>query len=121
MILHISFKVFFYNDEHKVKKAMRYVLPLIVLLITAANGYAAERSVRYGDYPEGDGAYGICRVSMGPKEAEIAIEKYFAARGLQATNMRHRDRFVVADIYRDNRLYDKILFDRKTGRIRSIN
>lgn len=120
MILHISFTVFFYNGSYNMKKAMRYVLPLIVLLITAANGYAAERAMPYGDYPQGNSAYGMCRENLGPKEAEIAIEKYFASKGLRATNMRHKDRFVEADIYRDNRLYDKILFDRKTGRIRSI-
>jgi hypothetical protein len=99
---------------------MLFVLPLIALLVTAANGYAAERGMPYGDYPRGNSAYGVCSENMDPKEAEIAIEKYFATKGFQATHMRHKGRFIEADIYRGNLLYDKILFDRKTGRIRSI-
>ncbi len=98
---------------------MRYVLPLMVLLMAVA-GYGEERVMPYGDYPKGN-TYGICTQDMGPKEAEVAIEKYFRGKGLRVANMRHKDRFIEADIYRGERLYDKILFDRRTGRIRSIN
>ena len=99
---------------------MRYILSVIVLLFAVASWSAGEHSAPYGDYPRWNSAYGICRENLGPREAETAIERYFATKGLRATNMRHKDRFIEADIYRDNRLFDKILFDRKTGRIRSI-
>jgi hypothetical protein len=119
MILHISFTVFFYNYHYNnMNRKMLYLVSLMVFLAIAASGYAAERTP-YGDNPEG-GAYGICNDKLTPEEAEMAIAKYFAARGYRAVHMRHKGRFVEADIYRDNRLYDKILFDRKTGRMRSI-
>ncbi len=105
---------------YKMKPATRYVVPLMALLFAAINGYAAERSMPYGDYPRGESAYGVCTQNMEPRDAEVAIEKYFAIKGLRATNMRHKGRFIEADVYRDSQLYDKILFDRKTGRIRSI-
>jgi len=120
MILHISFTVFFYNEDcNNMKRTMRYLVPLIASLVIAASGYAAERATPYGDNPQGS-AYGIYNDKVSPEEAEMAIEKYFAGRGFRATNMRHKGRFVEADIYRGNLLCDKILFDRKTGRMRSI-
>ena len=100
---------------------MRYLLFTVAYLLTAAAVYAESGTVTpYGDYPEWHSAYGICKESFDRREAEIAIERYFASRGLKAVHMRHKDRFVVADIYKDNRLFDTILFDRKTGRLRSI-
>jgi len=100
---------------------MRYVTPFILFLLTSVTVSAGtDAGMPYGDYPNWHSAYGICKQNLGPREAEIAIERYFASKGLRAENIRHRDRFTVADIYKGDRLFDKILFDRKTGRIRSI-
>ncbi len=100
---------------------MRYAAPLILFLLISVPVFAGNESgMPYGDYPNWHSAYGICKRDLTPKEAEIAIERFFANRGLRAENMRHKDRFTVADIYRGDRLFDTILFDRKTGRIRSI-
>jgi hypothetical protein len=100
---------------------MRHVMPVILFLFTAVPVFAGTvGGTPYGDYPHWHSAYGICRDNFGPREAEIALERYFASKGLRAENMRHKDRFIVADIYRGDRLFDKVLFDRKTGRIRSI-
>jgi hypothetical protein len=97
-----------------------YFLSLVLFLFSAAVSYGASDSiVPYGDYSQWCSAYGTCKEDLGPKEAEEAIEGYFANKGLRATNIRHKDRFVEAEIYRENRLIDKILFDRKTGRMRS--
>jgi hypothetical protein len=41
-------------------------------------------------------------------------------RGYQVGHVRHKGRFIEAEIYDRNRLVDKVLFDRKTGRIRSV-
>lgn len=118
MILHISFTVFGYTSI--MIKVVRNILPIIALLAVAAEGYGGQHSAPYGDYPEWNSAYGICRVDLGTREAEMAIQKYFASRGFTVRNIRHRERFVEADVYKDRLLFDKILFDKKTGRVRSI-
>ena len=100
---------------------MRYVISFTLFFLVAVSlRSAAETVMPYGDYPLWHSAYGICKQNLSPEEAEIAIGRYFASRGLRAENMRHGNRFTVADVYRDKLLFDKILFDRKTGRIRSI-
>jgi hypothetical protein len=93
---------------------------IILFMVTPTGGYGTEAGVPYGDSCQWCSEYGICREDLGSKEAESAIGRYFSMRGLAAKNMRHKGRFIEADIYRNNKLIDKVIFDRKTGRIRSI-
>jgi hypothetical protein len=96
-------------------------MPFILLLLASVPAFAGtDNGMPYGDYPHWHSAYGICKQNLGPKEAEIAIGRYFASKGLRAENIRHSERFTKADIYKGDQLFDRILFDRKTGRIRSI-
>ncbi len=100
---------------------MKRAAVFILFLCFSVPVFAGTNSgMPYGDYPNWHSAYGICKEDIKPKEAEIAIERYFANRGLRAENIRHRDRFTVADIFKGDRLIDKVLFDRRTGRLRSI-
>jgi hypothetical protein len=100
---------------------MRFIVCVLVFVSLATTAYAASVVIiPYGDYSEWCCAYGVCKDKLDPTEAELVIERYFVSRGLIAVHMRHKGRFVEADIYRKNRLFDKIIFDRKTGRIRSI-
>ena len=102
---------------------MNCTVPIIILLITVFPAVAGTDEViiiPYGDYPHWHSAYGICKQNVDPKEAEDAIERYFEDRGMRAENFRHFNRFTEADIYKNDRLFDRILFDRKTGRLRSI-
>jgi len=89
--------------------------------MTASVLYAAQEGAsQYGDYVQWwCTVYGTRTNEIGPQEAEQLIEKYFADKGLRATNLRHKGRFIEADIYRNDRRLDVILFDRRTGRIRS--
>ena len=93
---------------------------IILLIMTPTITAGSEAGIPYGDSCQWCSEYGICREDLGPREAESAISRYFSLRGLAATNMRHKGRFIEADIYRNNKLIDKVIFDRKTGRIRSI-
>ncbi len=99
---------------------MRFLLPVIVFLMSVTTlRAAADNMTPYGDYSKWCSAYGMCKENLGPKEAEDAIEGYFASKGLKVKNVRHKGRFVEAEIYKNDKRFDKILFDRKTGRIRS--
>jgi hypothetical protein len=96
------------------------IITAINLFILAPyNGFCFDAGIPYGDECQRCSEYGICREDLGPGEAESAIDHYFSSRGLEAANKRHKGRFIEADIYRNNRLIDKVIFDRKTGRIRS--
>ncbi|MGD0884494.1 MAG: hypothetical protein ABSA46_06400 [Thermodesulfovibrionales bacterium] len=102
-------------------RVAQYLLPAVLVLFAVTVSYGASDSVvPYGDYSQWCSAYGgTCKEDLGPREAEEAIEGYFSSKGLRVTNIRHKERFVEADIYRNDRLIDKVLFDRKTGRMRS--
>ena len=106
-----------------------YVFLGIFFVLAAGIARAAsDPPMPYGDYSQWCqqqvdclcSAYGTCKESIGTVEAERVIVGYFAVRRLQATNLQHRGRFVEAEIYSNGRLVDKVLFDRKTGRMRSI-
>jgi hypothetical protein len=95
---------------------------ILFLMMTASLLYAAHEGeviIFYGDYAHWCTVYGTRTNDIGPREAEQVIEKYFASKGLRATNFNHKGRFMEAEIYRNDRRLDVILFDRKTGRIRS--
>jgi hypothetical protein len=100
---------------------MRFIVFVLVFLSLTTAVYAASVVIiPYGDYSEWCCPYGACKDKLDPTEAELVIERYFMSRGLIAVHMRHKGRFVEADIYKKDRLFDKIIFDRQTGRIRSI-
>lgn len=102
-------------------KLMVLLLALLIgSMLTGITVSAQGHDTPYGDYHEWCGAYGICREDMSQKDAEMAIERYFSSKGLRVGRFHHRGRFVEADIYRDSRMTDRIIFDRKTGRMRSV-
>ncbi|KKL67868.1 hypothetical protein LCGC14_2130690 [marine sediment metagenome] len=74
----------------------------------------------YGDFCPRCSNYGVGQHPVSHKVASEALGEYFHAKGLTVKNVHGRGRFLKADIYKDGRLVDRILFDRRTGRIRSI-
>lgn len=99
---------------------MQFAVTVLFMLMSPSLLYGASGSgMPYGDYLQWCTAYGTCKENLGPKEAESAISQYFSSKGLTAKKMYHKDRFIEAEIYSNDRLYDKVIFDRKTGRIRS--
>jgi hypothetical protein len=101
------------------------VLTLILLacsfFLTVPSARAFDRIITpYGDYCKECTSYGVCQDVMPVKESVSAISKYYQKKGYTAGNFYHKGRFIEADIYKDGRQVDKVLFDRKTGRLRSI-
>ncbi len=73
--------------------------------------------------PRGGGPYGQRKVMKTAEEAKQAIEAYFADSGqaVQVTNVERKKWYFEADIAGpDGKLIDKVIIDRRTGRIRSI-
>jgi hypothetical protein len=89
--------------------------------LSIVKGYAAEIAVTpYGDYCKECATYGTSREVIPPKEAITALERYYTEKGYRIGVVYHRGRFIEVEIFKDDRRVDKVLFDRKTGRLRSI-
>ncbi len=84
------------------------------------NGQNGKGVTPYGDFCPRCSNYGVGQHPVSHKVASEALGEYFHAKGLTVKNVHGRGRFLKADIYKDGRLVDRILFDRRTGRIRSI-
>ena len=96
-----------------------FIAALFLSISVSAN--AGEDMVTpYGDYCRKCTTYGTCKAPLPPIEAIAAIEQYYMDKGYKVGYVRHKGRFIEAEIYYKNKLVDKVLFDRKTGRIRSV-
>ena len=96
-----------------------FITALLLLIAGTANA-GNNRVTPYGDYCKECTTYGTCKSIIPIKKAVTAIGLYYRDKGCQVGRVRHKGRFIEAEIYRDNRLVDKVLFDRKSGRLRSI-
>jgi hypothetical protein len=74
----------------------------------------------YGDFCPRCSKYGMGRIPVKHHVAVEAVRDYFEHKGLRVKGLQRRGRFLRFDVYRDDRLVDKVIFDRRTGRIRSI-
>lgn len=100
----------------------RTVILICSLVLLAGHlAYADENKVTpYGDYCRDCTIYGICKDIIPLRESLIALNNYYRAKGYRVGVVRQRGRFLEVDIYKGIHPADKVLFDRKTGRVRSI-
>ncbi|MDA8238863.1 MAG: hypothetical protein M0Z67_00675 [Nitrospiraceae bacterium] len=97
------------------------VFAVLVSLAIQPVVFAEEGNVTpYGDYCQGCTSYGTCKEVITPRDAVIALDRYYRDRGYRVGTIYHKGRFIEAEIFKNNREVDKVLFDRKTGRLRSI-
>lgn len=100
---------------------MQIIMIILVLLLTAdASQALPEHVTPYGDYCREYNRYGSCREDIPPQEAMKAINRYYREKGYWIRTFRPRGRFIEVDVYQNGRLVDKVIFDRKTGRLRSV-
>ncbi len=96
------------------------ILTLFFLLAIALSAYSDEKNVTpYGDYCKGCSSYGTCRNVLSPKKALNLLNGYYEEKGYSVRKAHHVGRFIEADIYKHDKQVDKVIFDRKTGRLRS--
>lgn len=96
-------------------------LGIVLIFLLSVSVYAGDRHVTpYGDYCRDCSHYGACKEVLPPREAVKAMDKYYRERGYSVGSVNQKGRFMEADIYnKDNKQVDKVLLDRKTGRLRS--
>ncbi len=84
--------------------------------------YPSASDRRSRDYPYGEsrGGYGERKTVSSGQEARRMIKEYFSRRDVKIGDVREREIFFEADV-RDRRgaLVDKVIIDKRTGRIRS--
>jgi len=86
------------------------------------NGWKGGRCP-YGDYYLGprEGRYGARKAVRTEAEARNILRWYFSPRKAMIGDIKERDWFIEAEIKdRNNRPVDRVIIDKRTGRIRSI-
>lgn len=74
----------------------------------------------YGDFCPRCRRYGVGKRPVTLTEATDAMHSYFYEKGHSIGNIRKMGRFLLVDIYTGEEIVDTVIFDRVTGRIRSI-
>lgn len=74
----------------------------------------------YGDFCPHCTKYGVCKTAMSHEDAESAMSEYYQKKGFNVELEKKRGRFIRANIKAKDNVIDVIIFDRQTGRIRSI-
>jgi hypothetical protein len=100
------------------------ILSVFLLLFTgaaAANSFAEKPVTPYGDYCSRLSHYGMGKYMHSHRQSEQALKHYYKSRGFDVEITALHGRFIKADVLKDDTLVDTIIFDRHTGRIRSIN
>lgn len=93
-----------------------------VLCLAAFSPAADPGDRRSGNYPYGEsrGGYGERKVVSSVQEARRTIREYFTGRDVKISDIRERELFFEADVRdRHGALVDKVIVDKRTGRIRS--
>jgi hypothetical protein len=95
-------------------------IAVALIILSGSYAWAGENITPYGDFCTQCTTYGAGKEMLTPDEAVKALEKYYGNKGCQLGAVSYKGRFVEVEIFKDGRNIDKVLFDRKTGRIRSI-
>ena len=101
---------------------MSKVIFLVLAIVLLALGvYAGEAGVTpFGASCPPCDTYGYCRKQLTYMEAVQNLEAYYAQKGLKVSIVSQFGRFLEANIFRKGTFVEKIIVDRRTGRIRPI-
>jgi len=79
-----------------------------------------RRVTPYGDFCSHVSHYGRHSPMIDMKQSEEALKHYYAEKGLMVEIIAREGRFLKAQVKDDQSIVDTIIFDRSTGRLRSI-
>ena len=95
----------------------------ITMLYMASLSFASTADVYpYGDYKKGttDSSYGEKRPVTTVEEARKVLTEYFAKKDVRIGEIKEKELFFEAEIRdKSNNPVDKVIIDKRTGRIRS--
>lgn len=108
---------------------MKKVIALIMILTLSfflAGAYAASGAHKkkhitpYGDFCSRTSYYGMHHGILDNKQAEKALKHYFGNKGLNVEIVNLKGRFIKALVKDNDTVIDIVIFDRRSGRIRSV-
>jgi hypothetical protein len=104
------------------KYVITFFLVSVLILIHSAGSFAGHKGpvTPYGDFCRKCSEYGNCESNMTHDEAKEALISYYQKKGLGVELEKKRGRFIRVKVKDRNKVVDIIIFDRRTGRIRSI-
>jgi len=96
------------------------ILLLCVNVVPGAYG-ADERDEKYPYGGSREGGYGEKKEVLTSGDAERILRQYFAKKNVTIGEIREKDLYFEAEVRdKDNKVIDKVIVDKRTGRIRSI-
>ena len=104
------------------RKAVLFSLFMTMLYFCSLTFASAEDASPYGGYKKGtaETGYGEKRPVTTIEEARKALTEYFAKKDVKIGEIREQELFFEAEIRdKSNNLVDKVIVDKRTGRIRS--
>ncbi len=104
------------------KKAVLFSLFLMMLYFSSLTFAGAEDASPYRGHKKGaaETGYGEKRPVTTVEEAQKALTEYFAKKDVNIGEIREQELFFEAEIRdKSNNLVDKVIVDKRTGRIRS--
>ncbi|HEX8947606.1 MAG TPA: hypothetical protein VF790_01520 [Dissulfurispiraceae bacterium] len=92
------------------------------LSLSAPHAYAAgEQNEKYPYGGSKSGEYGEKKAVTSMAEARKVLREYFSKRDVKIGEIREKEFYFEAEIKdRNNNMVDKVIVDKRTGRIRSI-
>ena len=106
------------------------VRPLLIIVLVfsfyipvisgADAGHENSKVTPYGDYCSRISHYGMHKSIIDMKHAEEALKHYYGEKGLDVEVVSREGRFIKAIVKDEHAVVDTIIFDRNTGRLRSV-
>lgn len=95
---------------------------LFQYLIAVPGAYGTDE--KGGKYPYGgsrEGEYGEKKEVLTPGDAERILRQYFSKKNVTIGEIREKELYFEAEVRdENNKVIDKVIVDKRTGRIRSI-
>jgi hypothetical protein len=107
--------------KHKIDLIL--VLTLSFLLTgtpVVSAGHSKKHITPYGDFCTKTSHYGIHHDVLDNKKAKKALKHYYGSKGLDIEVTDIKGRFLKVLVKDNGKVVDKVIFDRRTGRIRSV-
>jgi hypothetical protein len=117
------------KNKHKVMAMIKRLFMTVIFLLSMSvvglpETHAFDRSHKvtpYGAFCDHVSHYGKHKSIINMKHANEALQHYYGTKGLNVEIVSKQGRFLKVKIHNEGQLVDTIIFDRQSGRMRSIH